>query len=544
LKTIRYTVAGLSMALAVSTHFIINNLITASVLTAVGAGIIFILLIISEKKYSKQKSDYESIIDRRLCENCKKDPDKPGHIILNNHMQSCQNSREQVNSIIKENSTESLKFTQEMKDSVYLVTSINGSVRTIDEKMEDLNNNLLSSSSAIEEISRTIEEFSRQIDNQSSSVVQTSAAIEEMDASIKNVREITDRKRNTSMALQTQTSNNQSQMEEMNSLIEKVNSSVDSIQDVISVINNIARQTNLLSMNAAIEAAHAGDAGRGFAVVAEEIRKLAESSADNSTLISKTLKAIIEDVGKVRLAGNEALKSYGVISEETKEMVEAFDEILNATSELNIGSREIVSATHMLGDVTIQIKEGSREISQSSGEIRDSVNRIVDAGKESREQIMSIAGISQDINMMFMSISNSIINYEGYLEKIQSFQNWEFGTEKASFPVVKIIMQHLLWVIRARAVIDGKLHLDVGSLTDHRSCDLGKWIDRIEEESIKSSENFTALLREHEKLHGSVNNIIQNIDSLSSDERESRYSDVLDSSTLVIQNLMETYEEI
>ena len=529
---------------ALSVMFFVDSHLSVTITIVAAFTFELIMIVLSEKKRVSEKKVYDQLITDRLCSGCREVSGEAGHIILKNHMISCQNSRDRINEIIKKNKTESIEFTQEMKGSVYLVTSINGSVKTINERMEDLNNSLLNSSSAIEEISRTIDEFSRQIESQSSSVVQTSAAIEEMDASIKNVRDITGRKRDSSIELQNQIDRNQVEMEEMNVLIDKVNDSVDSIQGIITVIDNIAGQTNLLSMNAAIEAAHAGDAGKGFAVVAEEIRKLAESSSTNSTLISKTLKAVIDYIGKVKGAGREAFNSYIKISSETKEIVEAFDEILGATSELNSGSHEIVNATHLLNDVTLKIREGSKEISLSSDDIKESVNHIVEVGRESREQIAGIAQISQDINMMFMSISNSIINYEDYLAKIQEFQNWEFGTGKINFHIVKIIIQHLLWVIKARAVIDGKLEIDRTILTDHHSCDLGRWIDNSAGSGIKSLDVFKKMLTEHENLHHKVNEIILNIENLSAELRELKYAEILESSKAVIDYLMILYKKV
>lgn len=422
----------------------------------------------------RTKAQYDKIILGQLCDTSdgasmqdRGDPPR----VLENHMMACTDSRQKTRNLIKDSESQAIDFAREMKQSVYLVTSINGSAKVISDKIEGLNSNLLSSSAAIEEISQTISNFSHEINQQSSSVIQTSAAVEQMDASIRNVREITQRKTNSSRDLQALTESNQKQMAAMNMLIEEVNGNVGAIQGIIGVINDIATQTGLLSMNAAIEAAHAGVAGKGFSVVAAEIRKLAESTTSNSALITATLETVMNNVSKVKQAGLEVFDSHQKISDETKDVVAAFNEISGATSELNIGSQEIVAASQSLNDITSHIRDGSLEIAQSAQEIRDAITAIVGVSGESTREITKISEVTQDINAMFITISSAIITYESHLEQILQFQNLQFGTKIPRLAVAKLILQHLLWVLKARGVIDGTVHIQDNAIIDHHGCD-------------------------------------------------------------------------
>jgi methyl-accepting chemotaxis protein len=493
------------------------------------------------RKLKDELTKVESVISSRLYDR-NRGGDTAGKpaLILENHMTACQTSRDNTKRLLREKKVHALEFSEKMKDSVYTTTRINGSVLSIHEKIEALNKDILNSLAAIEEITRTILSFGRQIEDQSSSVVQTSAAITEMDASISNVRGITEKKEGASKTLVNSTQEGKRQMEEMGQVINSINSNIGSVQEVIKVINDIATRTNLLSMNAAIEAAHAGESGKGFAVVAAEIRKLSESTGENAKLISKTLKTIIENIKSAKDLSLLNLDSYSKITHEASLMADAFREIHMATSELSAGSNEIVSATQLLNDVTTSIKDGSREIALSSEEIRKSIQRIVEASKESAGETANIADVAQSLNVIFLKVSEVFLKYEEAISEIRSFQEFEFEgkKERKEFDVVPMMLQHLLWIIRARGAIDKKLDIDPSELVDHTTCRLGKWILNEAPEYLRKQDGFIRLEKDHETLHRLVREIIESRDTLKRDVLENKYNELLQYSEIILKELV------
>src|SRR6056297_2130912 len=268
---------------------------------------------------------------------------------------------------------------------------ITGDSNVITEQVGQLNQLTEQSHSSVERIGSEITKLTDRIQEQASAVNQSTASIEEMNSSLENVAAITQSKQTSSTKLVQIAHEGGERLEQTNSAIQLMLSRVDSISEFVSVIQNIASQTNLLAMNAAIEAAHAGESGRGFAVVADEIRKLAEKAGNQSKKISSGIKEIVESITEAAESGSQTRTAFQEIEQEIQTVVNSLEEINSSTSELTIGSEEVMNAMQVLQEISVDVKAGADSVDSETASMKDAIKQLARLSENVRNLTATIS---------------------------------------------------------------------------------------------------------------------------------------------------------
>ena len=296
-------------------------------------------------------------------------------------------------------------------------SDINKIINNTDEQIEMQALSVKKTLSTIEEIMQTIKQLNGSIENQAASVAQSSSSIEEMVANIASITSTLEKTDVLIKELGEATRDGKDTLTKSSSVTTKIAEESGSLMEASSVIQHIASQTNLLAMNAAIEAAHAGEAGKGFAVVADEIRKLAEDSATQGKTITATLKSLSGEIEGLSSSSKVVETKFNAIFELANQVKEMSQRLTEAMHEQENGSREVLMAIKDINSVTNEVQQGSAEILHGSeGVVRemeklDGLTRVItDSMNEMSAGAVQISNAVQEVADITQKNKDSINN--------------------------------------------------------------------------------------------------------------------------------------
>jgi methyl-accepting chemotaxis protein len=260
---------------------------------------------------------------------------------------------------------------------------------------------------------------------------------------------------------------------ELSKMVEHLNGRVGEIGDIVTVIKDIADQTNLLALNAAIEAARAGEQGRGFAVVADEVRKLAE----------RTIRATDEISGKIEAVQTESRQTASFMEEAAGKSAGAAENIGNVGDALN----EILTEMQKLKDEVTKIAASVEEQSSTTEEVA--------------KNIESTSGIAQEIERLAASVSTEVIKLTAVADQLRT-ETASVKTRGGAVVMLELAKtDHRGFVGKVASCLRGESAMDQVKMADHHTCRFGKWYYKEGLEICGGMDSFRAVEPPHEKIH-------------------------------------------
>ena len=345
---------------------------------------------------------------------------------LNNAYKIIRTIFQEISKDVNSTLSVSSEVSEHVDQSISEIANVKSISNSVKNEMINQVASVEETSATVEEIIKHIRHLNDEIEKQTSAIDQSSAAIEQMVANVNGVTSSLKKNNGTVQELESASEAGMKKVHIASELSKEVLEKSTLLMDASKVIQDIASQTNLLSMNAAIEAAHAGEFGKGFSVVADEIRKLAEQSNERAKSIETNLRSLSESINSVATNANEVSVQFNNIYSLIKKVQNEELIISNAMTEQTEGNKQILEGISRLTESTTTVKDGAAEMLKGGEQISIEMKNLNKVTSETNTKVNSINESVQKVTETLADSKEHVLensaNVKSLSEKMSDFK--------------------------------------------------------------------------------------------------------------------------
>ena len=335
--------------------------------------------------------------------------------IENNHTMICllKDEADKMNSI-------GSQLSSSMEETAAAIKQIGENVKGVKEKAMSQAAGVTETVATVEQINGRLSRLVSSIEMQTESINESSVVITRMAENTVKIAKTLDQNNELIKTVYGQTKVGKDGARTANEIVKQIAEKSASLLEASQIIQNIASQTNLLAMNAAIEAAHAGESGKGFAVVADEIRKLAEGSNLQGKQIAAVIKETTEIIHNITEAGSRAEKTFIDVYNLVSQISEKEDSILEVMREQEENGKHVLDAIKRINDVTSEIDSASAEMLEGGNQIGQEMQKLAEITLETTDSMNEIASGADQITIAVKEVSDITQKNKASIENLSN----------------------------------------------------------------------------------------------------------------------------
>jgi methyl-accepting chemotaxis protein len=341
---------------------------------------------------------------------------------------------------------------------------------TVSELLAQISNAGVSLTNNTQVLTQSSRHLAESSNSQAASLEETAAAVEEITSNIQNSGDQISHMSKLGDEITTHATTGQKLATQTSNSMEDINEKVTAINEAIVVIDQIAFQTNILSLNAAVEAATAGEAGKGFAVVAQEVRNLASRSAEAANEIKELVQSANEKASEGKNIAVSMIEGYHILNEKINETKSMIDNVSSGAREQSTGITQINDAINALDNLTQENASSASNIDNLASEVSNLASNLLNASKHTtidpkyKNSVCDVQLLNEITKMKYAHIKFKDSNFN----KLGNYTHWD--------------------------------------ITPHTNCNLGKWMKEQEDNntSFVNSNAWNNLQKYHVQVHNSM----------------------------------------